>query len=87
MTKSLYKKLQKEPRREPLERSYITVKKIDTTQVSNNAQTIVEWNVIVQSEAKSVDKKVEETEDWYLVSLVEENGVWKVDEVNINVPS
>lgn len=86
MTESLYAQLQENMRREPLERSYLSVKRVDTTQVSNNAETVIYWNVMVFGEAKSTDGKKTDTEDWYLIALKQaDNGQWLVNEVNVNV--
>lgn len=74
-------------RREVLERSYLTVKETDVTPVANKSSMVVRWNVIVRGEAKSVDGKTSETEDWYLVGLREVDGEWKVEDVRVNVPN
>lgn len=87
MTDALYKKFEKTPRREPLERTYLTVDEIDITQVSNASSIVVRWNVMVKGEAKSVDGSTQKIEDWYLVGLRENNGEWLVEDVNVNVSS
>jgi hypothetical protein len=48
---------------------------------------VVRWNVIVRGEAKSVDGKTSQTEDWYLVGLRDVEGEWKVEDVRVNVPN
>ena len=87
MTDALYEKMTRTARREPLDRSYLTVKETQVTQVVNPSNIVVRWNVMVMGEAKSVDGKISETEDWYLVGLREVNGEWKVEDVRVNVPN
>lgn len=87
MTDALYEKLHRNGRREVLERSYLTVKETDVTSVVNKSRMVVRWNVIVRGEAKSVDGKVSQTEDWYLVGLRDVDGEWKVEDVRVNVPN
>lgn len=87
MTNALYEKMKRTARREPLDRSYMTVKETQVTQVVNPSSTVVRWNVMVMGEAKSVDGKKKETEDWYLVGVREVDGEWKVEDVRVNVPN
>lgn len=87
MKDALYEKMKRNGRREVLERSYLTVKETDVTPVANKSSMVVRWNVIVRGEAKSVDGKTSETEDWYLVGLREVDGEWKVEDVRVNVPN
>jgi hypothetical protein len=86
MTEALYEKMNRNGRREVLERSYLTVKETDVTSVVNPSSMVVRWNVIVRGEAKSVDGKTSQTEDWYLVGLRDVEGEWKVEDVRVNVP-
>ncbi|MFC3882023.1 hypothetical protein ACFOU2_00160 [Bacillus songklensis] len=65
MTEALYEKVQRNGRRETLERSYLTVKETQVTPVVNRSSMVVRWNVMVIGEAKSVDGTMSETEDWY----------------------
>ncbi|MGX1195937.1 hypothetical protein [Metabacillus sp. SLBN-84] len=87
MTEALYKKMKRNGRREVLERSYLSVRDTEVTPVSNKSSTVVRWNVIVRGEATSVDGKTSQTEDWYLMSLREADGEWKVEDVRVNVPN
>ncbi|OHR69501.1 hypothetical protein [Bacillus sp. UMB0893] len=87
MTDSLYEKMSRNGRREVLERSYLTVKETDVTPVVNKSSMVVRWNVIVRGEAKSVDGKASQTEDWYLVGMRDVDGEWKVEDVRVNVPN
>ncbi|MDR0140146.1 hypothetical protein RFW18_20495 [Metabacillus idriensis] len=87
MTDTLYEKLNRNGRREVLERSYLTVKETEVTPVVNKSSMIVRWNIIVRGEAKSVDGKVSKTEDWYLVGLRDVQGEWQVEDVRVNVPN
>lgn len=87
MTDALYKKMEQNGRREVLDRSYLTVKKIEVTPVTNNSEIVVRWNVMVTGKAKANDGKTSETEDWYLISLRKVDGDWKVEDVRVNVPS
>lgn len=80
-TDALYQKINRNGRREVLERSYLTVKETDVTPVVNKSHTIVRWNFIVRREAKSVDGKTSSTEEWYLVGLRKVDGEWKVEDV------
>ncbi|WP_221568668.1 hypothetical protein [Alkalihalobacillus sp. TS-13] len=85
MTKSLYENLKKSPRRETLDRAYLTAKDTDVIPVAHKDRKVIRWNVIVSGEAKSVDETTSETEDWYLVSLQVVDGRWKVEDVKVNV--
>lgn len=87
MTDALYKKMNKNGRREVIERSYLTLKETDITQVVNKSKLVVRWNVIARGEARSVDGKVSNTEDWYLVGIRNIDGEWKVEDVRVNVPN
>lgn len=87
MTDALYQKMNRNGRREVLERSYLTLKSTDVTPVVNKSSIIVRWNVIARGEAKSTDNKVSQTEDWYLVGLRKVDGEWKVEDVRVNVPN
>ena len=87
MTDALYEKMNRNGRREVLERSYLTVKDTQVIPVVNKSSLVVRWNVIVKGEAKSVDGSISETEDWYLVGLRSVNGEWKVEDVRVNVPN
>lgn len=87
MTEALYEKMNRNGRREVLERSYLTVNETEVTPVVNKSSMIVRWNVIVRGEAKSVDGKASQTEDWYLVGLSDVDGEWKVEDVRVNVPN
>ena len=87
MTEALYEKMERTMRREPLDRSYLSVKETDVTPVVNPSSLVVRWNVIVIGEAKSVDGTVKETEDWYLVGVREVDGEWKIEDVRVNVPN
>jgi hypothetical protein len=85
MTARLYQKMKRSIRREPLDRSYLSVKETDVTPVANSSSLVVRWNVIVRGEAKATDGTTSQTEDWYLVSVGKENGEWKVEDVRVNV--
>ena len=87
MTDALYEKMNRNGRREVLERSYLTVKDTNVIPVVNKSSLVVRWNVIVKGEAKSVDGSISETEDWYLVGLRSVNGEWMVEDVRVNVPN
>ena len=87
MTDALYEKMNRNGRREVLERSYLTVKDTNVIPVVNKSSLVVRWNVIVKGEAKSVDGSILETEDWYLVGLRSVNGEWMVEDVRLNVPN
>ena len=87
MTDALYEKMNRNGRREVLERSYLTVKDTNVIPVVNKSSLVVRWNVIVKGEAKSVDSSISETEDWYLVGLRSVNGEWMVEDVRVNVPN
>ena len=87
MTQPLYEDMERTPRREPLNRSYLTVKETNVTQVVNPSSMVVRWNVMVKGTAQSVDGKRSDTEDWYLVGVREVNGEWKVEDVRVNVPN
>ncbi|MFC3886246.1 hypothetical protein ACFOU2_23255 [Bacillus songklensis] len=87
MTNALYEKMQRNGRRETLERSYLTVKETQVTPVVNKSSMVVRWNVMVMGEAKSVDGTTSETEDWYLIGLRQVDGEWKVEDVRVNVPN
>lgn len=87
MTEALYEKMKRNGRREVLERSFLRVRDSEVTPVSNKSNMVVRWNVIVRGEAISVDGKTSQTEDWYLVSLREADGEWKVEDVRVNVPN
>ena len=87
MTDALYEKMNRNGRREVLERSYLTVKDTNVIPVVNISSLVVRWNVIVKGEAKSVDGSISETEDWYLVGLRSVNGEWLVEDVRVNVPN
>ena len=87
MTDALYEKMNRNGRREVLERSYLTVKDTNVIPVVNKSSLVVRWNVIVKGEAKSVDGSISETEDWYLVGLRSVNGEWIVEDVRVNVPN
>ncbi|MGD7050768.1 hypothetical protein FZC83_21510 [Rossellomorea marisflavi] len=85
MTAALYKKKSGDNRREPIGRSYLTVKETDVTPVVNKSTSAIRWNVMVTGEAKSPDGTGTETEDWYVVSVRHEEGEWKVEDVRVNV--
>ena len=87
MTDALYEKMNRNGRREVLERSYLTVTETNVIPVVNKSSLVVRWNVIVKGEAKSVDGSISETEDWYLVGLRSVNGEWMVEDVRVNVPN
>ena len=87
MTDALYEKMNRNGRREVLERSYLTVKDTNVIPVVNKSSLVVRWNVIVKGEAKSVDGSISDTEDWYLVGLRTVNGEWIVEDVRVNVPN
>jgi hypothetical protein len=87
MTNFLYEDMERTPRREPLNRSYLTVKETNVTQVVNPSSMVVRWNVMVKGTSKSVDGEESDTEDWYLVGVREVNGEWKVEDVRVNVPN
>ncbi|MEK5066858.1 hypothetical protein [Cytobacillus sp. FSL R5-0596] len=74
-------------RREPLDRSYLTVKETSVTPVVNSSSSVVRWNVMVMGEAKATDGTISETEDWYLVGIRQVDGEWKVEDVRVNVPN
>lgn len=87
MTDALYEKMGRNMRREPLDRSFLSVEKADVTPVVNSSSSIIRWNVMVTGKAKAVDGTVTPTEDWYLVSLKLLNGEWLVEDVRVNVPN
>ncbi|NKR09508.1 hypothetical protein, partial [Escherichia coli] len=87
MTEALYQEFSAQPRRETLERSYLTVKETQVTNVVNSSSRVIRWNIIVLGEAESVDGEISETEDWYLVGLRQVDGEWKVEDVRVNVPN
>ncbi|KML32366.1 hypothetical protein [Rossellomorea marisflavi] len=87
MTVSFYKKKSKDDRREPLGRSYLAVDETSVTPVVNKSTSIIRWNVMVTGEAKAPDGSKTKTEDWYLVSVRQEEGEWKVEDVRVNVPN
>jgi len=87
MTTSFYKKKSEDDRREPLGRSYLTVDETSVTPVVNKSTSIIRWNVMVTGEAKAPDGSKSKTEDWYLVSVRQEEGEWKVEDVRVNVPN
>lgn len=87
MTDALYKKMKRNLRREPLDRSYLTVKETSVTPVVNSSSSVVRWNVMVIGEAKATDGTISETEDWYLVGVRQVDGEWKVEDVRVNVPN
>lgn len=87
MTDALYEKMNRNGRREVLERSYLTLKETNITPVVNKSSLVVRWNVMVTGEAKSVDGKITKTEDWYLIGVRDVDGEWKVEDVRVNVPN
>lgn len=87
MSEDLYQKVERNGRREVLERSYLTVESTEVTPVVNQSNTVARWNVIAKGEAKSNDNKSKQIEDWYLVSLRKVNGEWRVEDVRVNVPN
>lgn len=87
MTVDLYQKMERNGRREVLERSYLTVESTEVTPVVNKSSTVARWNVIAKGEAKSNDNKIKQIEDWYLVGLRKVNGEWRVEDVRVNVPN
>lgn len=87
MTDALYEKMKRNMRREPLDRSYLTVKETSVTPVVNSSSSVVRWNVMVMGEAKATDGTISETEDWYLVGIRQVDGEWKVEDVRVNVPN
>lgn len=87
MTDALYEKMGRNMRREPLDRSFLSVEKVDVTPVVNPSSSIIRWNVMVTGKAEAVDGTVTPTEDWYLVSLKQMNGEWLVEDVRVNVPN
>lgn len=87
MTDALYGKMNRNGRREVLERSYLSVGETQVTPVVNKSSMVIRWNVIVKGEAKSIDGSISKTEDWYLVGLRDVDGEWKVEDVRVNVPN
>jgi hypothetical protein len=87
MTDALYEKMKTNMRREPLDRSYLTVTETKVTPVVNSSSSIVRWNVIVKGSAKATDGTSTNTEDWYLLGVRQVNGEWKVEDVRVNVPN
>lgn len=87
LTEALYEKMQRHGRRETLERSYLTVEDTQVTPVVNKSSMVVRWNVMVMGEAKSVDRTMSQTEDWYLIGLRQVDREWKVEDVRVNVPN
>lgn len=87
MTDALYKKMNRNGRREVLERSYLTLEETDITPVVNKSGLVVRWNVVARGKAKSVDGKTSATEDWYLIGIRDVEGTWKVEDVRVNVPN
>lgn len=86
MNEDLYQKMERNGRREVLERSYLTVESTEVTPVVNKSSTVARWNVIARGEAKSNDNRIKQIEDWYLVGLRKVNGEWRVEDVRVNVP-
>ncbi|MFU8692735.1 hypothetical protein ACNA6I_23255 (plasmid) [Rossellomorea sp. FS2] len=87
MKTSFYKKKRDDDRREPLGRSYLTVDETSVTPVVNQSTSVIRWNVMVTGEAKAPDGSKTKTEDWYLVSVRQEEREWKVEDVRVNVPN
>lgn len=87
MTDALYEKMERNMRREPLDRSFLSVEKANVTPVVNPSSSIIRWNVMVTGKAEAVDGTVTPTEDWYLVGLKQINGEWLVEDVRVNVPN
>ncbi|HER2025496.1 TPA: hypothetical protein VJR00_001737 [Streptococcus pyogenes] len=87
MTDALYEKMKTNMRREPLDRSYLTVTETKVTPVVNSSSSVVRWNVIVKGSAKATDGTSTNTEDWYLLGVRQVNGEWKVEDVRVNVPN
>ncbi|MCM3089167.1 hypothetical protein M3557_14705 [Bhargavaea ginsengi] len=87
MANALYEKMGRNMRREPLDRSFLSVEKADVTPVVNPSSAIIRWNVMVTGKAEAIDGTVTPTEDWYLVSLKQINGEWLVEDVRVNVPN
>lgn len=74
-------------RREPLDRSYLTVTETKVTPVVNSSSSVVRWNVIVKGSAKATDGTSTNIEDWYLLGVRQVNGEWKVEDVRVKVPN
>ncbi|MCA1041994.1 hypothetical protein LCM00_21070 [Bacillus infantis] len=87
MTEALYKKMKTNMRREPLDRSYLTVTETKVTPVVNSSSSVVRWNVIVKGSAEATDGTSTNIEDWYLLGVRQVNGEWKVEDVRVNVPN
>lgn len=87
MTEKLYEEQKQLDSRGTLSRSLLTVNEVTVTPVSNGSKEHVEWNVIVQGEAKGVNGATELIEDWCLVKLKQFDQEWKVEDVKVNVPN
>jgi len=87
MTSALYQKMKQTPRREPLDRTVLSVKNVSVTPVANKSEQTVWWNVMVQGTATDNSGNKQSMEDWYLVGLRQIQEEWKVEDVKSNVSS
>lgn len=72
------------PPRRPLALSKSTVKKFDTYRVDGGDQHIIAWSVVLTEETiNALGDKITQ-EEWLWIGLVKENGLWKVNEVDIS---
>lgn len=63
MIDNLYQKMERNGRREVLERFYLIVESTDVTLVINKCSTVARWNVIARGEVITNDKQIKEIED------------------------